>query len=80
MQDLGKPTEQAIEAALEQAFIDKVISGVGLVVTLYNLVEVGDGKVYHSDGGTHYHVLFEVVAFRPFTGELLTGVVKEMDA
>ena len=53
-QDLGKPAEAAITAALEKTFLDKVISGLGLVVTLYDILSIGDGYVYHSDGGAHY--------------------------
>ena len=53
-QDLGKPPEAAITASLEKTFIDTVINGLGLVVTLYDLLSIGDGFVYHSDGGAHY--------------------------
>lgn len=53
-QDLGKPAVEAITAALERTFLDKVIAGLGLVVTLYDILSIGDGYVYHSDGGAHY--------------------------
>lgn len=64
---------------LLETFLDKVIPDVGLVVTLYDVLDVGQGTVYHSNGGAHYKVRFSVVAFRPFIGEVLTGVIKDMD-
>lgn len=78
-QDLGKPTELAIAHVLEQNYVDKVIHDVGLVITLYDVLKVGEGAVFHSDGGVHYKVVFRIVVFRPFPGELLVGVVKQMD-
>ncbi|KAL4451781.1 hypothetical protein ABPG75_007443 [Micractinium tetrahymenae] len=77
-QDLGKPAEMAITTAIERTFLDKVIAGLGLVVTLYDILSIGDGYVYHSDGGAHYKVSFRVVVFRPFTDELLVGKVHRM--
>ena len=53
-QDLGKPADAAITAALERTFLDRVISGLGLVVTLYDVLSIGEGFVTHSDGGAHY--------------------------
>lgn len=32
----------------------QVVAGLGLVVTLYDILSIGDGYVYHSDGGAHY--------------------------
>jgi DNA-directed RNA polymerase III subunit RPC8 len=78
-QNLGKPLGEAVTAVIEQTFIDKVVSGLGLVVTLYDILGVGDGHIYHSDGGAHYSVKFRVVVFVPFVGETLVGKVSSMD-
>ncbi|KAL4853308.1 DNA-directed RNA polymerase III subunit rpc8 [Chlorella vulgaris] len=77
-QDLGKPAELAISAALEKAFLDRVVPNLGLVVTLHDILSIGDGCVYPSDGGAHYKVSFRVIVFRPFRGELLVGKVLKM--
>lgn len=76
---MGKPTERAIIDILEGAYVDKVIDNLGLVVTLYDVVSVGDGYIYHSDGGAHFKVTFRPVIFRPFKGEFLTGTVTSAD-
>lgn len=77
-QDLGKPPAVAITTALEKSFLDKAVAGLGLVVTLYDILSIGDGYVYPSDGGAHYKVCFRVVVFRPFRDELLVGKVHKM--
>ena len=77
-QHLGKPTEEAIKHVLEDTFIDRVIYNVGLVVTLYDVLKIGEGVSYPSQGATHYKVTFRVVVFKPFPGELVIGNVKEM--
>jgi len=79
LQELGKPAEAAITAVLEKTFLDRVIAGLGLIVTLYDILEVDGGFVYHSDGGAHYRARFRVVVFRPFQEELIVGKVTHMD-
>ena len=78
-QDLGKPTLVAISQALEQVYIDKVIHDLRLVVTLYDVVHIGEGSIFHSEGGVHYKVEFRLVVFRPFQDELLVGRIKQMN-
>jgi DNA-directed RNA polymerase subunit E'/Rpb7 len=39
---------------LEKAFLDRVVPNLGLVVTLHDILSIGDGCVYPSDGGAHY--------------------------
>jgi len=79
-QELGKPTDLAIIEVIQQTFIDKVLLDVGLVVTIYDILEIGDGYVYHSDGGAHHKVVFRAVVFQPFPGEILVGKVSECTA
>ena len=78
-QNLGKPTSAAITTVIENTFLDRVLPDLGLIVTLYDILSVGDGHVYHSDGGAHYAVSFRVVVFRPFPGETLIGKVTAND-
>lgn len=47
--------------------------GVGLVVT--DVKEIGEGKVLPEDANFHYPVVFELLAFKPETHEILIGDV-----
>lgn len=78
-QDLGLPTAEAISKQLETSYLDRVIPDLGLVITLYDILEIGEGFVYHSDGGAHYSTRFRVVVFRPCLGEVLIGEVLSQD-
>lgn len=57
----------------------RVVPDLGLILTIYDLLEIDGGFVYHSDGGAHYRVRFRVVVFCPFRGELIVGRIARMD-
>lgn len=78
-QNLSQPTDRAIVLALETIFVHRVIPEVGLVISLYDISSIGEGAVYHSDGAPHYKVAFRAIVFRPFSGELLIGTIKDMN-
>lgn len=68
------PVHSARAAPTPGALVaDKVIPGVGLVVTLYDLLEVGSGSIPPSDGAVHFRSTFRLVIFCPFEGEVLVA-------
>ncbi|KAL6071679.1 DNA-directed RNA polymerase III subunit RPC8 [Balamuthia mandrillaris] len=66
----------AIKTELNKKYGDKVIPKVGLGVTLYDVVKVGDGFIYPGDGSAHTKVTFRMVVFRPFRGEVIVGKLR----
>jgi DNA-directed RNA polymerase subunit E'/Rpb7 len=48
---LGPDTPTAIEQALERRYVDRVIHGKGLVALVLGVEKVGEGRIFHSDGG-----------------------------
>ena len=78
-ENLGKPRLEAITQEIESLYMDKVIKDLGLVVTLYEIVSIEGGTVYPGEGSAHFHVVFRVVVFRPFIGEVLEGKLKRAD-
>lgn len=76
--DLGKPRAAAVSRVIEDLFIDKVIQDLGLIVTLYDIVNIASGFVHHSDGGARFLTTFRVVVFRPFPGEVIVGKLKRV--
>eukprot|EP00898_Chlorokybus_atmophyticus_P007598 jgi/Chlat1/783/Chrsp104S01252 len=77
--NLAKPTAQAVTEELERLYIDKVVSDLGLCVTLYEIDSIEGGYVYPSDGAAHFTVTFKLVFFRPFIGEVLLGKLIKCD-
>ena len=46
---------------------------VGLCITFYDFVSIGDPYIYPSEGSSIQIVKFRMVVFRPFAGEIMTG-------
>jgi len=78
-QDLGKNTLQAIQRNLKESLTDRVIHNVGLVVSVYDVLEVGEGTVFHSEGGVHFRVHCRPVVFCPVPTELIVGTISHMN-
>uniref|UniRef100_A0A060TCC8 DNA-directed RNA polymerase subunit n=1 Tax=Blastobotrys adeninivorans TaxID=409370 RepID=A0A060TCC8_BLAAD len=74
-ESFGKSTERAVEDEIHARFANKVIHNAGLCVCLYDIESIGDGMVKHGDGASFVKVVFRMVMFRPFVGEILVGWV-----
>ncbi|KAL6949751.1 DNA-directed RNA polymerase III subunit rpc25 [Hanseniaspora vineae] len=72
--------KSAILYELNSKFCNKVIPKVGLALAIYDLLECDDGQLKPGDGGSYINVVFRVVVFKPFQGEILTGLVKESNS
>ncbi|KAF8731616.1 hypothetical protein AX14_004564 [Amanita brunnescens Koide BX004] len=77
--NFGLPAEQAIIAEINKKYANRVLHDVGLCVCVFDLVEVGEGKVRYGDGFLWYKVVFRLVVFRPFTSEVIVAKVKSSD-
>lgn len=78
-QDLAKPTLKAVTAELQRTYIDKVVPELGLVVTIFDILDIQGGFVFPSDGAAHFDTKFRVVVFKPFVGEVIVGKLKSCD-
>ncbi len=47
----------------------------GLCICFYDLLEAGDPIIYPAEGSCHQAVMFRLVMFQPFIGEILVGRV-----
>ncbi|PAV20044.1 polymerase III polypeptide H [Pyrrhoderma noxium] len=75
----GVPAEQAIINELNKKYANKVLHDVGLCICVFDLAQAGEGKVRYGDGCLWHKVVFRLVVFRPFTGEVLLAKVKSSD-
>lgn len=74
-QDLIKPPLTAVTEVLEREYLDKVIPELGLAVTIYDVLSVEGGHIYPNDGAAYFKVVFRLVVFRPFAGEVVVGKI-----
>lgn len=70
---LNIPKGEAITKVIEKQYFDKVIHNVGLVVTIYDILEIAGGHIYPSDPSPYFQIKFRLVIFRPFLGEVIVG-------
>lgn len=66
------PHDALIEQ-IELKYTNKVLLDVGLCVSFYDFLHIGDPYVYPAEGACHQKVRFRMVVFRPFAGEIITG-------
>jgi len=78
-QHFGAPPEQAITNELNKKYANRVLHDVGLCICVFDLAEVGEGKVRYGDGFLWYKVIFRLTVFRPFPSEVILAKVKSSD-
>ena len=71
-----KALDDALTDALNSKLANKVVKDVGLVIALYDILEIGESHVMAGDGASHTKVTFRLLVFRPFIEEVLTGKIK----
>ncbi|KAL8140100.1 hypothetical protein V2J09_006121 [Rumex salicifolius] len=74
---LHHPLDVAIKSELESLFLDKIIPKLGLSVSIYDIADIQGGFVLASEGAPTYKVIFRLIVFRPFVGEVISAKIKE---
>ncbi|CAL1408694.1 unnamed protein product [Linum trigynum] len=78
-EDLSLPLHKGIKKVLDGIFLDKVISNLGLCVSIYDIRNISGGFIQAGEGAPTYTVEFRMVVFRPFTGEIIVAKIIESD-
>ena len=73
MHDEWRTHGEAITAALNEKYPNRVVPQLGLCIALYDVVAVGEAQIHPGSAAHHTHVEFRLVVFRPFVGEVLEG-------
>ncbi|CAK9150055.1 unnamed protein product [Ilex paraguariensis] len=74
---LHLPLKEAIKEQLEGLFLDKVISKLGLCLSVYDIQSIDGGFIFPGEGSPTYTVRFRMIMFRPFVGEVIGAKLKE---
>ena len=67
---------EALSDVLTEKLANKVVKDVGLVISLWDILSIGDSFLFPGDGATHTRVEFRLLVFRPFVEEVLVGKVR----
>lgn len=74
------PIQHSISDELNKKYANKIIANLGLVITIWDILDIKDGLLKQGDGGSYVEVRFRSIVWKPFRGEILTGWVTECTA
>ncbi|MDP3991933.1 MAG: DNA-directed RNA polymerase [Candidatus Pacearchaeota archaeon] len=74
----GIPTIQAVEEQLRETYADYYDKELGRVVSVIDVLSVGEGIIIPGDGAAYYNSTFTLLAWKPELHELVYGVISEI--
>jgi DNA-directed RNA polymerase subunit E' len=63
---------------LSDQFNGQIMEGLGFIIVVQNVVEIGNGKILHGDAATYHTVKFNVLCYTPEMHEIVEGNVVEV--
>tara|TARA_Y100000310_G_scaffold51278_1_gene47273 strand:+ start:2086 stop:2688 length:603 start_codon:yes stop_codon:yes gene_type:complete len=74
----GLPTSQAVEDQLKNTYEEYYDKELGSVVSVIDVIEVGEGVIIPGDGAAYYSSKFKLLVWKPELQELVHGIVDEI--
>lgn len=74
----GLPTSEAVRNQLDEVYTDHYDKEVGKIITVVDVLEVGEGVIIPGDGAAYYNSKFKVIVWKPELQELIFGVISEI--
>ena len=74
----GKPTAQAVEEQLRETYKEYYDEELGNVVSVIEILKVGEGVIIPGDGAAYYNSKFKILTWKPELQELVFGTIAEI--
>ncbi len=74
----GLPTTESVNQQLHETYTGSYDKEIGHVVSVIEVLEVGEGVIIAGDGATYYKSRFKLLAWKPELHELVYGVISEI--
>ena len=74
----GLPTKEAVEQQLKETFKGFVNKDMGNVVSVIEVLEVGEGIIIPGDGAAFYNSRFKLLIWKPELQEIAFGTISEI--
>ena len=74
----GLPTAEAVEKQLKETYTDYYDKEIGRVITIIEVLEVGEGVIIPGDGAAYYKSRFKLLVWKPELQELAHGIISEI--
>lgn len=74
----GLPTMESVEKQLKETYADFYDRDIGKVISIIEVLEVGEGVMIPGDGAAYYRSVFKLLVWKPELQELAYGTVSEI--
>ena len=74
----GLPTIEAVNKQLRETYTDYYDKELGKVISLIEVLGVGEGVIIPGDGAAYYNSTFKLLAWKPEIQELVYGIISEI--
>jgi len=74
----GLPTVDAVEKQLEETYEDYYDKELGKVISVIEILNVGEGVIIPGDGAAYYNSRFKLLVWKPELQELVYGAISEI--
>ncbi len=74
----GDDLEKVALEELSRRYESTVDKDMGILITVFNVRNVGEGMIYPNDPSTHHDVEFDVLVYVPQVEEVVAGEVSEL--
>lgn len=74
----GLPTIESVEQQLKETYADYYEKEIGRVISIIDVLEVGEGVIIPGDGAAYYRSRFKLLIWKPELQELVYGIVSEI--
>lgn len=74
----GLPTADAVDKQLRETYANYYSKELGKVVTVIEVLNVGEGVIIPGDGAAYYNSTFKLLVWRPVLQELVFGSIVEI--
>ena len=74
----GLPTSESVDKQLRESYTGHYDKELGKVVSVIEVLEVGEGVIIPGDGAAYYKSRFKLVTWKPELHELVFGIISEI--
>ncbi len=74
----GLPTLESVEKQLKETYAEYYDKEIGKVITIIEVIEVGEGVIIPGDGAAYYRSRFKLLVWKPELQELVYGIISEI--
>lgn len=74
----GLPTMESVDRQLKETYSDFYDKEIGKVISVIEVLEVGEGVLIPGDGAAYYRSRFKLLVWKPELQELVFGIVSEI--